>query len=78
MKSKKNNKPWLRWLANFSLLIIALVWGLTFVTVKNAINILPPYSFNFLRFTMASLVMLGFALPYRKKCSWKTIKAGLL
>ena len=78
MKSKKNNKPWLRWLANFSLLIIALVWGLTFVTVKNAINILPPYSFNFLRFTMASLVMLAFALPYRKKCSWKTIKAGLL
>ncbi len=78
MKNQKINKKWLRFLANLSLLIIALVWGLTFVTVKNAINILPPYSFNFLRFTMASLVMLVFALPYYKQCSWKTTKVGIL
>ncbi len=78
MKKREIHNRWLRCLANFSLLIIALVWGLTFVTVKNAIHILPPYSFNFLRFTMASLIMLAFALPYRNKCSWKTVKAGLL
>ncbi|NLM45562.1 MAG: EamA/RhaT family transporter, partial [Firmicutes bacterium] len=30
-------------LADFSLLLVAAVWGFTFVTVKNAIALLPPF-----------------------------------
>jgi drug/metabolite transporter (DMT)-like permease len=65
-------------LADGSLLGVAAVWGLTFVTVKNAIILLPPFSFNFYRFSLATLVMLLFALFKCKSMSKSTMKAGLL
>lgn len=67
-----------RWIANLSLLIVAGVWGLTFVTVKNAIEIFPPYSFNFYRFSLSTLVMLVISLPHWKKLKKSTIKVSLL
>jgi drug/metabolite transporter (DMT)-like permease len=65
-------------LADGSLIGVAAVWGLTFVTVKNAIQLLPPFSFNFYRFSLAALVMLLFALPAWKNLNKGTVKAGLL
>jgi drug/metabolite transporter (DMT)-like permease len=65
-------------LADGSLVVVAAIWGLTFVTVKNAIVLLPPFGFNFYRFTLASLVMLVFALPRCRCISKSTIPAGLL
>lgn len=65
-------------LADGSLIGVAAVWGLTFVTVKNAIQLLPPFSFNFYRFSLAALVMLLFALPTWKNLNKGTVKAGLL
>jgi drug/metabolite transporter (DMT)-like permease len=65
-------------LADGSLIVVAAIWGLTFVTVKNAIAVLPPFSFNFYRFTLATAIMLIFALP-RCRCVQKsTVMAGLL
>lgn len=64
-------------LADGSLVGVAAVWGLTFVTVKNAIAILPPFSFNFYRFTLAVLIMLIFALPKWKSVNRFTLGAGL-
>ncbi len=65
-------------LADGSLIVVAAVWGLTFVTVKNAIVLLPPFSFNFYRFSLAALVMFLFALPQWQKMNKSTVKAGLL
>lgn len=45
-------------LADISLLLVAFVWGTTFVVVQNAIATLPPYSFNGIRFTFASIILL--------------------
>lgn len=65
-------------IADGSLLVVAAIWGLTFVTVKNAIVLLPPYSFNFYRFTLATLVMLLFALPRLHDLQKSTVGAGFL
>ncbi len=73
------SKEWRRLcIADGSLLVVAAVWGLTFVTVKNAIVLLPPFSFNFYRFTLATLVMLLFAMPKWKDANRSTAWAGLL
>lgn len=73
------SKDWRKLLlADGTLIGVAAIWGLTFVTVKNAIELMPPFTFNFYRFTLATLVMLVFALP-RCRCVHKsTIPAGLL
>lgn len=52
--------------ADFSLILVALVWGATFVLVQNAISFLPPLTFNGVRFFMATLI-LGIALLLFKK-----------
>ncbi len=70
-------KHYPRWVADISLLAVTAIWGLTFVTVKNAIELLPPFSFNFMRFTMASLIMLCLALPFWRRCSLATVIAGI-
>jgi len=44
-------------LADISLLFVAFIWGTTFVVVQNAIATLPPYSFNGIRFTFASIIL---------------------
>ncbi len=46
--------------ADFSLLLVALVWGLTFVIVKWAIEDLPPLPFLTIRFALAFLSLLPF------------------
>jgi drug/metabolite transporter (DMT)-like permease len=65
-------------LADAALLLVAAVWGLTFVTVKNAINLLPPFTFNFYRFALAAVVMGAFALPRRRELTKAAVKAGVL
>ncbi|WP_335869647.1 DMT family transporter [Bacillus sp. 2205SS5-2] len=44
-------------IASTGLLLVAFVWGSTFVLVQQAVSILPPFSFNFLRFFLAGLLL---------------------
>lgn len=46
-----------KYLADISLLLVALIWGTTFVVVQKAIATLPPYSFNGIRFSIASIIL---------------------
>ncbi len=46
-----------RWSANTILLSVAMVWGLTFVIIQDAIATLPPFAFNGLRFGLAALLL---------------------
>lgn len=43
--------------ADISLLLVAFIWGATFVLVQNAISLLPPHSFNAVRFLLAALLL---------------------
>lgn len=72
--------------ADLILLFVAFIWGTTFVVVQNAIDVLPPHSFNGMRFAMASLSLLLVILLKDKKSllsfqkdGWKAgIVLGLL
>ncbi|MDF2946567.1 MAG: hypothetical protein K0S51_1246 [Bacillales bacterium] len=51
---------------NSALLGIAFIWGITFVIVQDAISTLEPFTFNFVRFTLASLLIFLYLLISQK------------
>jgi drug/metabolite transporter (DMT)-like permease len=64
-------------LANLSLLLVAMMWGSTFLIVQNAVRVLPPLAFNGLRFLGAALLLaLIITLLYRHE--WKEMSWGML
>ena len=48
------------WRAEAALLFNTLIWGVTFVLVKNALTDVSPYLFLALRFSLATLVLLAY------------------
>lgn len=71
-----------RWIADLILLLVAFVWGTTFVLVESAIVFLPPFLFNSIRFLFASfsllLILLIFYRRLLQTIDWKLIGAGIL
>jgi drug/metabolite transporter (DMT)-like permease len=71
-----------QWMADVTLLLIAFVWGGTFLVVQQAIAALPPNAFNAVRFTIAALFLLAIhCLFFREQLrtwSFPLIKAGCL
>lgn len=68
----KNQRLW----SDFSLLIVTLVWGATFVVVKRAIADLPPFPFLAIRFGLAFISLLPF-IKWSQPIDRKTIFKGL-
>ena len=68
-------------MADFLLLLVAFVWGTTFVIVQNALDFLKPFSFNGVRFTMASVLLIVWLLIFQrnqlKECNRKLIFSGI-
>lgn len=65
------------WIADITLLLVAFVWGSTFLVVQQAISSLPPNTFNAVRFTIAALFLLLIQITiYRKQ--WKEWRGPLL
>lgn len=54
-------------IADISLLLVALVWGATFVLVQNAISFLEPFSFNGVRFLIATLLLGGWLMIFERQ-----------
>ena len=48
-----------RRLAEFAVLVVALVWGSNFIVVKAAMEVLPPIGMSAIRFSIAALVLLA-------------------
>jgi len=61
---------------DLALLVVAFFWGLTFVTVKEAIEFIPPFSFLFCRFSIAFLLLLLISIKKLKNMNLKTLKSG--
>ncbi|MBN8200199.1 MULTISPECIES: DMT family transporter [Bacillaceae] len=53
--------------ADVSLLLVAFVWGTTFVLVQNAIAFLEPFSFNGVRFFIAAFLLGGWLVIFEKE-----------
>jgi len=63
--------------ADFLLILVAISWGSTFILVQNAIKDIPAFTFLFLRFSLAFLLM--FIIFYKKlDFSKEVLKAAFI
>jgi drug/metabolite transporter (DMT)-like permease len=53
--------------ADLSLLIVAFIWGTTFVLVQNAISTMEPFAFNSFRFFIAFVILFLSLLLFQRK-----------
>jgi len=67
-----------KWFADLGLLFVAFIWGSTFVVVQDAVQAIPPLSFNGFRFLFAALFLMLFAFRAGKKNPIKMSKGLLL
>jgi len=70
---KLNRSQW----ADFSLLLVTLVWGSTFVIVKLAIKDLPPFPFLAIRFGLAFISLVPFIWFQKAHISKGTLLKGI-
>ncbi|MBC2721323.1 DMT family transporter [Desulfosporosinus sp.] len=71
---KLNRSHW----ADLSLLLVAFVWGSTFVIVKWAIEDLPPFPFLAIRFAIAFVSLLPFLWFQRAHINLGTLLSGVV
>jgi drug/metabolite transporter (DMT)-like permease len=64
--------------ADLALALCALIWGATFVLVKDALAFASVFSFNAVRFTLAALVMGVVYARALRKLDWAALAAGAL
>lgn len=64
-------------LANLSLLLVAMMWGSTFLIVQHAVRVLPPLAFNGLRF-LGAAVLLALIISVFYRHEWKQISWRML
>lgn len=65
-------------IADLSLLLVAFIWGSTFVIVQKAIHIMPPHFFNGIRFLAAAIILSVICLTVnRSRPSKETLLAGM-
>ncbi len=67
-----------KYFSESALLLITIIWGATFVIIKDALNNISPMLFIAVRFTIASVLLLPFFLRSTLASSKETIKDGLI
>ena len=65
-------------MTDLALVLTTLIWGSTFITVKDALEHISPMRFVFLRFGVAALVLFAIALLARARFDRATWRAGAL
>ena len=66
-----------RWQADAALVTVAIIWGTTFVVVKQALADVSTLYFLFLRFSLASLCLVALFAPAFRKMPVREITQGL-
>ena len=66
-----------RWQADLSLALVALIWGTTFVVVKQALTHVSAMYFLSLRFSLASICMLPMLIPVFRQAGASAVWRGL-
>lgn len=73
------NKIWRsRWTADISLLLVALVWGTTYVASKDVVSSVPVMQFLFIRFLLTSILMLPLTFSAIRKADRSTWITGIV
>ncbi|OZB96105.1 DMT family transporter [Paenibacillus sp. XY044] len=64
-------------IADLSLLIVAMMWGCTFLIVQHAVRVLPPLAFNGIRF-LGAAVLLALIITIFYRSQWRDISGRML
>ncbi|MCU7499838.1 MAG: DMT family transporter [Ignavibacteria bacterium] len=78
MKNNSRSLIHKKYFGEGALLFNTIIWGGTFVIVKNSLNDISPMLFVGIRFLIASLVLLPFAIKELKKLDGKSARMGLV
>jgi drug/metabolite transporter (DMT)-like permease len=71
------HSPARQWLADACLLLLAFIWGFSFVIVKQALLQVPVFYFNALRFTVATVALIP--LAWKTRDGWPAaLPSGLI
>lgn len=62
--------------ADMALLLVVIVWGYTFVAIKNALATVTPYNFIFVRFVISFILISLLFIRRLKSLNLKTVMAG--
>ena len=76
MEEKGLNKKMI--IADFSLLLVALFWGSNFIIIKEALDVIEPFTYLGLRFTLAALILAPFFWRRLSKVSLNDCLVGCL
>jgi drug/metabolite transporter (DMT)-like permease len=68
----------LEYTADASIITIALIWGSTFIVMKQGVENIQPITYLFFRFFLAAVLMGAIALPYFRHLSRKMLKDGMI
>lgn len=60
-------RVWNEYRADIAMASIVVLWGINFVVVKDALNYLPPVTFNAMRFLVGSIGFIPLAIIHRRK-----------
>jgi len=66
-----------RWQADAALVVVAIIWGSTFVVVKKALADISTLYFLFLRFSLATACLMLLFTPGFRRMRWPEIGRGL-
>ncbi|WP_369681868.1 DMT family transporter [Alicyclobacillus macrosporangiidus] len=67
-----------RWTADISLLLVALIWGTTYVASKDVVSSVPVLQFLFIRFALTTLLMLPMTFGAIRSADRSTWLTGLV
>jgi len=71
------NKP-TEFLADLSLLFVAIIWGSTFIIVKQSVENTPVFSFLFMRFALAGMLLILINAPKLKAIDKGVLADGVM
>lgn len=64
--------------ADIALLVVVIIWGYTFVAIKNALAAVTPFNFIFVRFVISFLLVALIFVKRLKRLNPETVAAGSL
>ena len=65
-------------IADLSILGIAIIWGSTFIIVKQAVESVPTFSFLSMRFGLATIILMIFSIFRLNQLSRKLVMDGII
>ena len=71
------NKP-TEFFADLSLLFVAVIWGSTFIIVKQSVEYIPVFSFLFMRFALAGMLLILINAPKLKAIDKGVLTDGIM